>query len=188
MSFACTPSSHTRRQPAGHQTRPKYAEPPSRRICWWCNRPSNPTWRFRHHPWGRAMLRKSNRSQAQFTEIEGPSHWGVIAVSNWTWNWVSRPSYDLGDPIWNHHCKIGERQLGRSCTGGTCTSKESLCLNPLPRTTNTICTPMSYRENLVSGTNTPTHQGSRATTDNCVHLVHLARCNLSCTCDHTRTP
>jgi len=47
---------------------------------------------------------------------------------------------------------------------------------------------MSSHENLVSGTNSPTHQGARATTDNCVHLVHLARCNLSCTCDHATSP
>jgi len=60
----------------------------------------------------------------------------------------------------------------------------TLCL----ATTNTICTPMSSRENLVSGTNSPTHQGARARNDNCVHLVHLARCDLSCTCDHTTTP
>ena len=52
------PSSHTRRQPAGYQTRPKYAEPPSLRVRWRCNRPCNPTWRFRRHPRDRAMLRK----------------------------------------------------------------------------------------------------------------------------------
>jgi len=32
---------------------------------------------------------------------------------------------------------------------------------------------MSSLENLVSGTNSPTHQGARATNYNCVHLVHL---------------
>ena len=43
--------------------------------------------------------------------------------------------------------------LGRSLTVGTC-----LCPDPLPRTATTICTPVSSRENLVSGTNSPTHQ------------------------------
>jgi len=60
----------------------------------------------------------------------------------------------------------------------------TLCL----ATKNTLCTPMSSRKNLVSGTNPPTHQGTRATTDNRVHLVHLARCNISYTCDHATTP
>ena len=98
--------------------------------------------------------------------------------SDCTRNWVSRPSHDFGDHIWNHYCKIGERQLGGSLTGGTCTSTKSLCWNPLPRTTNTIRTPMSSRENLVTGTNSPTQQGARATIYNCVHLVHLVRYTL----------
>jgi len=114
-------------------------------------------------------------------------HMGVVQASDCTRNWVSRPSHDLGNHIWSHYCKIGERQLGRSLTVGTCTSTKSLCSNPLLRTTNTICTPMSSRENLVSGTNSPTHQGARATTYNCVRLVHLARCNLSDTCVHPTT-
>jgi len=70
------PPSHTRRQPAGHQTRPKYAEPHIRRITWWCNHTSNQTWRYRHHPRGRVMLRKSHWRKAQLKEIEGPSRWG----------------------------------------------------------------------------------------------------------------
>jgi len=84
------PSSHTRRQPAGHQTRPRYAEAPpptpSRRVRLRCNRPCNPTWRFHDHPRGHAMLRKIHRIQAQLTEIEGPSHCGVVAASDCTRN------------------------------------------------------------------------------------------------------
>ena len=104
-----------------------------RRVRWRCNRPRNPTGRFRHHPRNRAMLRKKPPKPSSTHSNRRPFSlgWGV-AASDCNRNWISRPSHDLGNHIWNNYCKIGGRQLGRSLTVGTCTRRKAyartLCL------------------------------------------------------------
>ena len=117
----------------------------------------------------------------------------ALPVGGW-----SQPATELGIAFHDHVTILGitygntisksiKKLLGKSSTVGKSTGKKSICSNPLPRTADRVCTPMSSCKNVVSSANSPTHQGARATTYNRVYLVHLARGNLSGTCVHPTT-
>jgi len=130
------------------------------------------------------MLRKSQRSQAQLTEIKGLSHWG--------WSQLATAlGIESHDQITILRITYGTTiaKSMKDSWAGVLQSVRAQARKAYARTLflaqyNRICTRMFSRENLVSGINSPTQQGARATTHNDWCLVHLARCNLSCTCVH----